>query len=103
MENKFHIEVSARAAQMFTAHLAYWAQYGAGPADKLRDAFLKALQSLEWMPERCPWLKDNYIPYHKYRFLLFEKRYMIIFQLDGQIVYVDYVLDCRQDYRWLIR
>lgn len=39
----------------------------------------------------------------KYRFILFEKRYMIIFQIVDDIVYADYVVDCRQDYDWLIR
>ena len=34
--------------------------------------------------------------------LLFEKRYMIIFQIIDEPVYADYVVDCRQDYRWLI-
>ena len=29
---------------------------------------------------------------------LFEKRYMIIFQIVDDIVYADYVVDCRQDY-----
>lgn len=33
----------------------------------------------------------------------FEKRYMIIFQIVDDIVYADYVVDCRQDYNWLIR
>lgn len=33
----------------------------------------------------------------------FEKRYMIIFQIIDDIVYADYVVDCRQDYNWLIR
>lgn len=38
-----------------------------------------------------------------YRFILFEKKYMIIFQIIDHIVYADYVVDCRQDYSWLIR
>ena len=38
-----------------------------------------------------------------YRFILFEKRYMLIFQIVDHTVYADYVVDCRQDYGWLLR
>ena len=34
---------------------------------------------------------------------LIEKRYMLIFQIVDNTVYADYVVDCRQDYGWLIR
>ena len=55
------------------------------------------------MPQRCPWLKGEYIPRNVYRFILVEKRYMLIFQIADDVVYADYVVDCRQDYGWLIR
>ena len=29
--------------------------------------------------------------------------YMLIFQIADDVVYADYVVDCRQDYGWLIR
>ena len=49
------------------------------------------------------WLKGEYIPKNAYRFILFEKRYMLIFQIVDHTVYEDHVVDCRQDYGWLIR
>jgi hypothetical protein len=30
------------------------------------------------------------------------KRYLLIYQIKGDTVYVDYVVDCRQDYGWLL-
>ena len=74
-QNKYRVTVSARAAA----------------------------KSLEQMPQRCPWLRGEYIPKNAYRFILFEKRYMLIFQIVDNTVYADYVVDCRQDYGWLIR
>ena len=62
-----------------------------------------AQRALEQMPQRCPWLKGEYIPKNAYRFILFENRYMLIFQIVDHTVYADYVVDCRQDYGWLIR
>lgn len=72
-------------------------------AERLTVEFQKAAKSLEQMPQRCPWLKGEYVPRNVYRFILFEKRYMLIFQIADDVVYADYVVDCRQDYGWLLR
>lgn len=69
----------------------------------LTATFEEATKSLENMPQRCPWLVGDYIPRNAYRSLLFDKRYLIIYQIADDIVYADYVLDCRQDYKWLLR
>lgn len=72
-------------------------------AKRLTVEFQKAAKSLELMPQRCPWLKGEYIPRNVYRFILFEKCYMLIFQIADDVVYADYVVDCWQDYGWLLR
>lgn len=102
-QNKYRVIVSERATQMLVSHAAFLAQASPEAAQRLTAAFEKAANSLERMPQRCPWLRGEYIPRNAYRFILFEKRYMIIFQIVDDIVYADYVLDCRQDYGWLIR
>ena len=102
-QNKFHVIVSERATQMLVSHVAFLAQVSPEAAERLTAEFEKAANSLELMPQRCPWLTGEYIPRNAYRFILFEKRYMIIFQIVDDKVYADYVVDCRQDYSWLIR
>lgn len=87
---------------MLVSHAAFLAQVGPEAAERLATEFEKTTNSLEIMPQRCPWLKGEYIPRNAYRFILFEKRYMIIFQIMDDIVYADYVVDCMQDYEWLI-
>lgn len=101
-QNKYHVIVSERAAQMLVSHAAFLAQVNPQAAKNITSEFNKAANSLECMPQRCPWLKGAYIPKNTYRFLLFEKRYMIIFQIIDDTVFADYVIDCRQDYSWLI-
>lgn len=88
---------------MLVSHAAFLAQVNVEAAERLTTEFEKAAHSLEVMPQRCPWLSGEYIPRHTYRFILFEKRYMILFQIVDNTVFADYVLDCRQDYSWLIR
>lgn len=100
--NKYRVIVSARAAQMLVSHAAFLAQVSPAAAERLTSEFEKAANSLSQMPQRCPWLRGDYIPKHTYRYLLFEKRYMILFQIVDDTVYADYVVDCRQDYSWLL-
>lgn len=104
MENqsKYRVIVSERAMQMLVSHAAFLAQVSPEAAERLTVEFEKAANSLETMPQRCSWLSGEYIPKNAYRFILFEKRYMIIFQIVDNTVYADYVVDCRQDYDWLI-
>jgi geranylgeranyl pyrophosphate synthase len=102
-QNKYRVIVSDRATQMLVSHAAFLAQASPAAAERLTAEFVKTASSLEIMPQRCAWLAGEYIPRNAYRFILFEKRYMLIFQIIDDIVYADYVVDCRQEYSWLIR
>ena len=102
-EMRYSVVVSDRAMQMLVSHAAFIAQVSPSAAERLTDAFERTADSLEVMPQRCPWLVDESIPKNAYRYLLFEKRYMLIFQIKDDAVLVDYVVDCRQDCTWLIR
>ena len=102
-QNKYQVIVSEQAANMLISHAAFLAQSSIQAAEKLIEAFEQAAKGLETMPQRHPWLLSAEIPKNVYRFALFEKRYMLLFQIKGQTVYADYVVDCRQDYAWLIQ
>lgn len=101
-QNNYRVIVSERAKQMLVSHAAFLAQVSPDAAERLVHSFETAANSLETMPQRCPWFSGEYIPRNLYRFLTFEKRYLLIFQIQDDIVYVDYVMDCRRDYGWLI-
>jgi len=68
----------------------------------LVDAFVETADSLATMPERNPWLENDVILFQKYRKLLFEKHYLSLYQIRGNIVYINAVVDCRQNYSWLL-
>lgn len=101
-QNKYRVVVSEQAKQMLVFHAAFLAQVSPSAAERLTQGFEKAANSLEVMPQRYPWLSGDYIPRNAYRFILFEKRYMLIFKIVEDTVYVDHVVDCSQDYGWLI-
>ncbi len=90
-----HIIVSERTTQMPVSHAAFLVQAIPEAAEQLTVECEKTANSLEIMLQRCPWLAGEYIPRNAYRFILFEKQYMIIFQIVDDIVYADYVVGCR--------
>ena len=99
---KYNVIIQDRAVEMLVHHARFLAQASEAAADRLTEEFVKKAKTLEIMPERCPWLFSPYIPAHKYRKIIFEKHYMLIFQVIGDIVYIDAMIDCRQDYIWLL-
>lgn len=100
---KYNVVVSKRATQMLVSHAAFLAKVSTEAANQLVVSFEETANSLAIMPERCSWLIADYIPQNKYRKILFEKRYLLLFQIRDNTVYVDFVVDCRQDYGWLLR
>lgn len=106
MENhlkRYRVIISQTATRMLVSHATFLANVSKEAANRLVADFRKSAESLEQMPHRCPWLIADYIPQNKYRYLIFQKRYLMIFQVKDETVFVDYVVDTRQDYGWLIR
>ena len=102
-ENKrYTVIIQSPATEMLMSHARFLAQVSENAATRLVDEFVRNAKSLEYMPERCPWLIDPSIPRRKYRKLIFEKNFMLVFIVKGDNVYVDAIVDCRQDYRWLL-
>ena len=105
MENvlDYKVEVSDRARQMLTTHVRFLAEVNLEAADKVRADVVAGIRSLNSMPERCPFFESDFIPPNKYHKLFIEKWYLVLFQIRNQTVYVEYIVDCRQDYGWLLR
>ena len=105
MENKptYKVIISERARQMLASHIRFLAQKSPAAARKIKNDLMSAIRSLQQMPERFPFLMAEFIPPNKYHKMFVEKRYLILYQIKTQTVYVDYIVDCRQDYQWLVR
>jgi plasmid stabilization system protein ParE len=99
--NRYTVIVSEKAAELLLTHVRFIANVSEEAAQKLIADFNYSARSLDTIPERNPWLSDLMLPINKYRKMLFGKRYLIIYQIKADKVYIDFVLDCRQDYKWL--
>lgn len=105
MENRiqYKVIISDRVRQMLEGHIHFLAEKSPSVARKAKNELLNAIRSLSMVPERYPFLTAEFIPQNKYHKMFIEKYYLILYQIKDQTVYVDYIVDCRQDYSWLVR
>ena len=100
---KYKVVVADRAKAMLGAHVKFLAQVSPNAARDVKIRILAAIRSLVDMPERFSFLDEDFVPRGKYHKLFVDNWYLILYQIQDQTVYVDYIVDCRQDYGWLIR
>ena len=101
-DKKYKVIVSDRAKQMLGTHIRFMAQVNKEAAIAKKKELITAMRSLESMPQRFPFFEESYIPPNKYHTMFVEKWYLILYQIKDNTVYVDYILDCRKDYSWLM-
>ena len=102
MSKKYHVIFSDKATAMLMNHVRFLANVSVTAAKKLKKELIDEAKELETMPESYPWLSYSEIPANKYRKKLVAKRYLLIYQIKDDTVFIDNVLDCRQDYKWLL-
>ena len=97
---KYRVVVSGEARRMLTEHVFFLARVNPEAAERLREKIMDAIRSLETMPERYPYLdpEDRRSPYRK---MVAKEHHLVIYVVQDNTVYVEYVIDGRQDYGWL--
>jgi len=100
--NKYKIIVSEHFYSMMGSHIRFLMQISPEASQKLKNKIIEAIKSLEQMPERFPFFEAQFIPPNKYHKLSVKNWFIILFQIKNKTVYVDYIIDCRQDYKWLL-
>jgi len=100
---KYNVIVSQRAENMLKEHIAFLASANKSAARNTRDRLIDAFNSLESMPNRFPFFNEEYITPNKYHKMYVENWYLVLYQVKDDTVFIDYVIDCRQDYDWLIK
>ena len=100
---KYNVIISDRAKEMLGMHIRFLAEVNKTAAMKLKSRLVEEMRSLQEMPQRYPFFNENYIPANKYHKLYVEKWYLVLYQIKDAAVYVDWIVDCRQDYQWLLK
>lgn len=100
---KYRVIVSDRAKRMLGTHMRFMAQVSKEAAAAKKKELMTAMRSLSQMPQRFPFFEEIYITPNKYHKMFVEKWFLVLYQIQDDVVYVEYILDCRSDYSWLIR
>ena len=99
---KYKVIVSDRTKRMLGTHIRFMAQVNKQTAAKKKE-IMTAMRSLSQMPQRFPFFEELYITPNKYHKMFIEKWYLVLYQIQDDTVDVEYILDCRKDYSWLVR
>lgn len=100
---KYKVIISERAKEMLGMHVRFMAHVNKSAAEKLKKRLLDEMRSLQEMPQRFPFFNEDYIPANKYHKLYVENWYLVLYQIKDDIVYIDWIVDSRQDYQWLLK
>lgn len=99
---QYKVIVSAEAEAMLLEHARFLARVSEKAAAQLVEDFLVLVGSLETMPERFSAFERGGYRLMGYRQAIFCKRYLAIFCVEEQAVFLDFVVDCRRDNRELL-
>ena len=100
---EYRVIISDRAKQMLGQHIHFLAQVNKGAAVELKKRFVEEFRSLRFLPQRYPFLCADFIPPNKYHKLTVKNWFLVLYQIRDDTVYVDWIIDCRQDYEWLLK
>lgn len=100
---RYTVIISDRAKQMLGQHIRFLAQVNKEAAAELKKRFLTEFRSLESCPQRYPFFSADFIPPNKYHKLYIKNWFLVLYQIKDNTVYIDWIVDCRQDYSWLLK
>lgn len=100
---KYRLVISDKAKAMLGVHIRFLANVDKKAAIIKKKEIISALHSLTYMPHRFPFFEENHIPSNKYHKMYIEKWYIVLYQIKDDVVYVDYILDVRKEYSFLLR
>lgn len=99
---KYRIIISDAAKTMLGTHIRFLAQVNKDAAIAKKQEIMTAIRSLSEMPNRFPFFDEMYIPANKYHKMFIDNWYIVLYQIQDDTVFIDYILDCRKDYGWLL-
>ena len=99
---KYEVIISDDAQRQLGNFVLFIAEKDIDAAFALKARLVKSFESLQELPARFPFFNEQYVPANKYRKMFVDNWYLILYQIKDNFVFVDYILDCRQDYKWLI-
>ena len=101
VDQHYKVIISDRARRILASHIRFMTKVNKDVAKDMKK-IMDAMRSLNQMPQRFPFFNEPYITPNKYRKIFVKKWYIVLYQIKDDKVYVDYIIDCHQNYDWLM-
>jgi len=98
---QYKVIISPELNSMLEQHVAFLASQDISAGEQLHNKIIKAIKSLETFPERYPILEYHNLNI-EFRKMYVPNWYLLIYEIEQDIVKMQYMIDCRQDYMWLL-
>jgi len=92
----YKVIIAPAANDRMAEYFEFLARVSESAANRLLDGLVDDIESLQKIPFRNPLYDRPYVPPLKYRYMVSNKRYRIVYQIVGDTVFVDDIQDCRQ-------
>lgn len=101
--SKYRVEIAGRVDAMLLGHIEFLARVSIPAAKAFRNAYAEIVREIGANPFQFPAETDPNLPDGLYRRALFAKRYKALFIVEGSTVFLDAVVDCRQNIGRIVR
>lgn len=103
-QKRYKVIISDRAWNQIGIHVRFLSQTNRSAAKRARQRLTNAIELLAEMPERYPLLDNELLLLgREYRRMYVENWYIVLYRIVGNTVSVEWSIDARQDYDWLIQ
>ncbi len=99
---KYRVVISDRAREMLAKHIRFLAKVNKDAASRLKIRLIEEIRSSQELPHRFPFFNEPFMPVNKYHKMFVENWYLVLFQIKDETVYVDWIVDSRQDVQHFI-
>ena len=96
IDKRYEISIAPAVNDRMYSHFEFLARVSESAAERLLESLAADMHSLESMPYRNPVFNRPYLKNGKYRYLVSCERYLIIYQIVKNVVYIDDIQDSRQ-------
>ena len=96
-EKKYDVHIIEECVITLEKHIEFIANVNANAAEKFRNEFFEIVRGLEIFPERNTRIRMVIAPNLIYHRALIGKYHALLYEIQGNDVYVDLVIDLRQN------
>lgn len=102
-EKTYTAIVSDRAKRVLASHIRFLVNVSKDAAPEKKTQRIREIHSLSKLPHRYPFFEADFMPANKYHKMFVANWYLILYQIQDDTVYVDYILNCCKGYGWLLQ